>query len=309
MQQPEDVARRMSGGQHHGFGGEFIGAVDHHAVDAPVAGEQVGDAAVEAHLATGGGDRLAHGGDDRRQFVGADVRMGVHQDLRAGAVGHEGAQHALHVAALVAARVELAVAVRAGAALAEAVVAVGVHDVFAVDGGQVAAARTNVLAAFDDDGFQAVADQAQRREQPGGATAHHDHRPRGGDIGQHRWQQRLLGDHGGLHPHAQAHTRLFAPRIDRAAQHLVPGGVRHACGLGSGGPHQYGVGGLQRGEHDVDDGHCGRVEGWKEGRVEGRKGGRRKGGRRKDGRVEGGRTEGGRTEGRKGGRMSRPEKG
>ncbi len=142
----------MARGQHHRSGEDLIALCRTHAVYATVGDQEVVHACAESHFAARRFNGLAHSGDDLGELVGADVRMGVHEDVRRGTERGEGLQHRRHIAALVAAGIELTVAVGARAAFTEAVIAVGVHHVIAVDGGEVAAPCADVLAALQNDG-------------------------------------------------------------------------------------------------------------------------------------------------------------
>ena len=154
----------MAGGEDHGVRQDFLAGGGEHAADVVSGDEEIGDLGLEADFAAGGEDRVADGLDDVGQQVGADVRVGVGEDLLGRAVGDEDFVNLGDGAALGGAGVELAIGKRAGAALAEAVVGLLDHAAFAQQGGEVEAAGAGVLAALQQDGFQAVFETAQRGE-------------------------------------------------------------------------------------------------------------------------------------------------
>ena len=86
----------------------------------PVLDEQVGDPALEAHLAAERDDLLAHRRDDAGEAEGADVRLADVEDLRRRAGAHEFVHHLAAVELrILDLAVELAVGEQARAALAE----------------------------------------------------------------------------------------------------------------------------------------------------------------------------------------------
>ena len=151
VQALEHVARGMSCGQHHrirAVGGPIRSA---YATDPAVLHLEVVHPTTEVHLTTRCDDRLAHRGDDEWQFVGTDMRMRVHLDVRRRTEMHQRAQDRCDITAFVAPRVQFAVTVGARTTFAEAVVAVAIHYMLAVDDGKITPARPHVLATFQDD--------------------------------------------------------------------------------------------------------------------------------------------------------------
>lgn len=84
-------------------------------------------------------------------------------------------QRLVVIAALLAAREEFSVGEGPGPALAESVVRVGIDAFVAVDQRDVALARRDVTAPFEDNGTQSQFDEPQRRKQAGrtGPDNHH----------------------------------------------------------------------------------------------------------------------------------------
>ena len=65
----------------------------HHATDAAILDDEVGDAGIEMIFAAGVHDGLAHAGDDGWQAVGAYMCVDIDHDVGVGAMLDEEAQH------------------------------------------------------------------------------------------------------------------------------------------------------------------------------------------------------------------------
>ena len=139
-------------------------------------------------LGASGEERRADGFDDAGQLVCADMRMGIDEDGLGGAMGHQDAEGRLHIAAFLRTGVQLAVAVSACTAFAEAVVAVRVDAVFAVDGDQIPSPLPHHRPPLENDGANAALDESQSRVQARRSSA--DDNDLGRTVGQGRKRRR-----------------------------------------------------------------------------------------------------------------------
>jgi hypothetical protein len=79
-------------------------------------------------------------------------------------MGNEDLHDAADISSLLGAGVELAIGVGAGTSLSKAIVGVGMHDAFLVDGSEVTSTGTYVFSPFEEDGFNPEFDGAQCRK-------------------------------------------------------------------------------------------------------------------------------------------------
>ena len=122
-----------------------------------------------------GEDALAHGSDDAGQAVAADMGMRLVEHAVGGTEIMEQLHDPLHVTAFLAAAEEFTVGEGTGAAFAETVVALGVQPLVAVEQCDVSLALADFFAALEDDGFHAMLEQGQCREEPRGTCPHDIH--------------------------------------------------------------------------------------------------------------------------------------
>ena len=141
----------------------FPGYCIQHTVD----GLHVNQPRAEMHLATSRANGLTHALDDLRQFVRPNVRMGVHQNRWVRTEVDQPLQSTADVAALVASRIQFAIAVSACSAFSKTVIRIGIYGVVAGDFHKVPPALAHGLAAFQNDGTSALADERECRKQSG----------------------------------------------------------------------------------------------------------------------------------------------
>ena len=104
--------------------------------------------------------------DDLRQFVRPNVRMGIHQNRWVRTEVNQPLQSTADVASLVASRIQFTIAVGACSAFSKTVIRIGIYGVVAGDFHKVPPALAHGLAAFQNDGTSALADERKCRKQP-----------------------------------------------------------------------------------------------------------------------------------------------
>ena len=179
LQHAQRVARAVPQREHHVAAAQRLTVLEQRPFDLALVDQQIGDPALEAHLAAERDDLRAHLLDDAGEAEGADVRLADEQDFLGRAGAHELVHHLAAVEFwILDLAVELAVGEQARPTLAELHVGLGRQDLLAPQRPGVLGSASHVAAALEHDGLESHLRQQQRGEQTAGAEAD-DQRPLG----------------------------------------------------------------------------------------------------------------------------------
>jgi hypothetical protein len=173
----------------------------------------------EMNLATGVDDGVAYILDDARELIGAYMGMSVYQYALVGAMLIQKVEDILYGTALLAAGKQFTVAIRARATFAEAIVGIGIYQMFFRDFSEIDTAAVHIFTALKDYRLDATFHSPQTGKQSGRACAYDDYhrglcrqRTEGHRLTSHR---QCLPFGGNLH--TEIYHNPFLSRIDGAA--------------------------------------------------------------------------------------------
>ena len=167
------VASRVTGSQNHGTVKRLTSSA-FHAHDFMIGiNIQTSHTSHKTHLTTTVDDGVAHVLDDARQLVATNVRMSIDENILAGTMLMKDAEDALHRATFATAGVKLPITVSTCPTLAKAIVAIGVNNALARDGGNIEPAVAHILATLQHYRLDAKFNEPQRGKETARPRTHY----------------------------------------------------------------------------------------------------------------------------------------